>query len=89
MTESHKVMEHYGTLSLRARATDAGIAWFAQQRAETPSADRLALGIHVVMGAEFAAMSANLAQNLREGRARLLQAIVRKRSPTSSLRETK
>jgi len=58
--------------------TEAGVAWFAQQRSMNQSADRLSLGIHVVMGAEFAAMTANLAQNLREGRARLVQAIVRK-----------
>jgi len=58
--------------------TDAGVAWFAQQRSMNPSADRLSLGIHVVMGAEFAAMTANLAINLQEGRARLVQAIARK-----------
>jgi hypothetical protein len=59
--------------------TDAGIAWFAQQRViRQGAADRLPLGIHVVMGPEFAVMTANLARNLQEGRARLVQAVVRR-----------
>ena len=58
-----------------ADKTAEGIAWFnelqAKYQAEPP------LGLHVVMGKEFAGMAANLARNFREGRARLVQTIVK------------
>ena len=58
-----------------AEKTAAAIAWFADQKAARRSA---ALGIHVVMGPGFPEMAANLERNLTEGRARLVQAIVRR-----------
>lgn len=60
--------------------TEAGIAWFAQrqrERAQQPAAPTL--GLHVVMGPGFREMAGNLGRNLREGRAALIQAILRKR----------
>lgn len=60
-------------------STAAGIAWFAQRQRERPqTAPAPALGLDVVMGPGFREMAANLARNLREGRAALIQAIVEK-----------
>ncbi|MBV8653186.1 MAG: methyltransferase domain-containing protein [Alphaproteobacteria bacterium] len=59
--------------------TDAGLTWYAEQQARAAAGTRPALGIHVVMGAEFPGMAANLGRNLREGRARLVQAVVERR----------
>jgi sarcosine/dimethylglycine N-methyltransferase len=59
--------------------TEAGITWFAQRekaRASLPAMP--ALGLHVVMGPGFGEMTKNLARNLREGRAALIQAVVEK-----------
>ena len=62
-----------------ADKTDAAIAWFADQKAPQSSAVAASpLGIHVVMGAEFLEMAANLGRNLREKRARLIQVIARR-----------
>jgi SAM-dependent methyltransferase len=62
-----------------ADKTAAAIAWFADQKAAQGSAVAASsLGIHVVMGAEFVEMAANLGRNLREKRARLIQVIVRR-----------
>jgi SAM-dependent methyltransferase len=62
-----------------ADKTDAAIAWFADQKAAQRSVVAASpLGIHVVMGPEFLEMAANLGRNLMEGRARLIQAIVRR-----------
>lgn len=62
-----------------ADSTAAGIAWFAQrQREKGQQQDRPALGLHMVMGPAFQGMTGNLARNLREGRAMLIQAIVKK-----------
>ncbi|HEX4232484.1 MAG TPA: class I SAM-dependent methyltransferase [Bryobacteraceae bacterium] len=60
-------------------STEARLAWLSLQQAErrTGSAQPL-LGLHVVMGPEFPEMTSNLGRNLADGRARLLQAIVRK-----------
>jgi ubiquinone/menaquinone biosynthesis C-methylase UbiE len=59
--------------------TAAGIAWFAQrQREQTQQQVMPALGLHVVMGPGFRKMAGNLALNLREGRAALIQAILQK-----------
>ena len=60
-------------------STAAGISWFAErakERAASGAPPRL--GIHLAMGADFADMAANLARNLREGRAGLVQVIVEK-----------
>lgn len=54
--------------------TAQGLAWFEKTRQAPPP--RLNLGL--AMGEGFAAMSANLARNLREGRVRLLQAVMRR-----------
>lgn len=54
--------------------TAQGLAWFEKARQAPPP--RLNLGL--AMGEGFAAMSANLARNLREGRVRLLQAVMRR-----------
>lgn len=57
--------------------TPAGVAWFAERaRARAQSAALPKLGIHVVMGAEFSVMAGNLARNLREGRASLIEAVL-------------
>lgn len=66
--------------------TAEGIAWFAERQrraaadAGQPAAPQAApaLGLHMVMGPAFREMSGNLARNLREGRAALVQAIVEK-----------
>jgi sarcosine/dimethylglycine N-methyltransferase len=58
-------------------STEAGISWFAQmQKARTAITAKPALGLQMVMGPGFAEMTKNLALNLREGRAALIQAIV-------------
>lgn len=62
--------------------TAEGIAWFAAREAERASmpanSPAQTLGLHLVMGPEFADMGRNLARNLREGRAALIQAVVEK-----------
>lgn len=62
-------------------ATDEGLSW--QQVQVTASQSRpdplKRLGLHLVMGPQFAQMVANLGRNFREGRLRLLQAIVQRR----------
>jgi SAM-dependent methyltransferase len=57
--------------------TEEGIAWFDQLRSNQ-SAGMPALGIHIVMGSEFASMAANLGRNFQEGRARLVQTILQR-----------
>ncbi|CAB3745753.1 class I SAM-dependent methyltransferase [Paraburkholderia humisilvae] len=59
--------------------TEAGIRWFAErEKARASQQANPALGLHVVMGPGFAGMTKNLARNLREGRAALMQVIVEK-----------
>jgi hypothetical protein len=60
--------------------TQAGIEWFTQREknALASQPNRHALGLHIVMGPGFADMTKNLARNLREGRAALIQAIATK-----------
>ena len=61
-------------------STQQGIEWFAaRQRAQAQQATPRSLGLHLAMGPEFADMTVNLARNLREGRAALVQAIYEKR----------
>ncbi|WP_233833764.1 class I SAM-dependent methyltransferase [Paraburkholderia sp. ZP32-5] len=59
-------------------STAAGLAWFAQRREREQQQAMPALGLHVVMGPGFREMTGNLARNLREGRAALIQAILLK-----------
>jgi SAM-dependent methyltransferase len=60
-------------------STAAGIAWFAErQRKAEQQPLAPPLGLHMVMGPGFREMTGNLARNLREGRAALVQAIVQK-----------
>lgn len=60
-------------------STTAGIAWFAERQHERAEQQAMpALGLHVVMGPGFREMAGNLARNLREGRAALIQAILEK-----------
>lgn len=58
--------------------TAEGINWFEAQRARASSHSVPSLGLHLVMGQGFKGMAANLARNLMEGRAGLIQAILRR-----------
>jgi SAM-dependent methyltransferase len=58
-----------------ADKTDAGQAWAAEMQAKR-EAKPTPLGLHIVMGPQFAEMAANLGRNLLEGRVRLVQAIM-------------
>ncbi len=57
--------------------TQAAVAWFAD-RAKAQPAAAPKLGLHVVMGPDFGVMTGNLARNLREGRASLIEAVLEK-----------
>jgi SAM-dependent methyltransferase len=66
-----------------ADQTAAGIAWFDQQQAtfQSPAANPAtapALGLHVVMGPDFAELATNIARNLKQGRAGLIQTILQR-----------
>ena len=54
--------------------TEAGVAWFAAMQAAQAGGPPPALGLHLAMGPDFRLMAANLGRNLKEGRARLIQA---------------
>lgn len=57
--------------------TEAAVAWFSdRQKAQPPM--QQSLGLHIVMGSDFGTLSANLARNLREGRAGLVEAVLAK-----------
>jgi hypothetical protein len=56
--------------------TESGINWFAERQKAVQSGAPPALGLHIAMGPDLPAMTANLARNLREGRAGLLEAIL-------------
>ena len=57
--------------------TEAGIAWFRERATALDVTQRPPrLGLHLVMGAEFPMMAANLSRNLAEDRARLVEAIL-------------
>jgi SAM-dependent methyltransferase len=60
--------------------TPAGIAWLTEIRAAAAAAvgPPPPLGIHVIMGSEFPAMAGNLARNLQEGRASIVQVVLDK-----------
>jgi SAM-dependent methyltransferase len=62
-------------------STEAGAAWFAEQRkaraaAQAAGAPPQTLGLHIAMGPDFPAMSANLGRNLAERRVGLIQAVL-------------
>ncbi len=61
-------------------ATDAGRAWFQAQTAAAQARPEplRPLALPLIMGPDFPALTANLGRNFQEGRARLLQAIVRR-----------
>jgi sarcosine/dimethylglycine N-methyltransferase len=57
--------------------TQEGIAWFEQQQvAHAAGSLEAPLNLKLVMGSQFSTMSVNLARNLREGRARLIQMVL-------------
>ncbi|HXP96874.1 MAG TPA: class I SAM-dependent methyltransferase [Telmatospirillum sp.] len=59
--------------------TEAGLSWIEKQKATAPAsatASPSRLGLHIVMGPEFPAMTANFSRNLREGRVGLIQAVL-------------
>lgn len=58
--------------------TQAAVSWFAEQQKARP-ATAAPLGLHVAMGPDFPALSANLGRNLREGRVGIVQAILQRR----------
>ena len=58
--------------------TTLGIEWFEEQQARIAGKSQPVLGLHLVMGPEFPVMAANLARNLKEGRAGLVQMIAEK-----------
>ena len=58
--------------------TEAALAWSAEQQQARANANGVPppLGLHVAMGPDFPAMSANLARNMREGRLGVVQAVM-------------
>ncbi|MEO6878460.1 MAG: class I SAM-dependent methyltransferase, partial [Gemmatimonadaceae bacterium] len=62
--------------------TAEGIRWIGERSAASKrhDADSPALGLVLVMGADFPSLVAMLGRNLREGRARLVQAVARRES---------
>jgi sarcosine/dimethylglycine N-methyltransferase len=72
-------LEHHGfTVRSWTDRTADGVAWFEQQRAARAqaTAQPQRLGLHLAMGPDFQGMTVNLARNLAEGRARLLEAVL-------------
>ncbi len=65
------------TMAAWADRTEEALAWSAGQRQARAEAGDGApsIGLHVVMGPDFPAMSANLSRNLREGRVGVVQAV--------------
>ncbi len=59
--------------------TDAGVAWFAEQKAlrEAGRPGQL-LGLQLVMGDGFQQAAANLVANLQSGRVRVIRTIVQR-----------
>ncbi len=68
-----KVLERTGFLEVSwTDKTEPALTWFAEVQARQSSPP---LGISVVMGPQFLEMAKNLAQNLQDGRVRLIQAV--------------
>ncbi|MEK6348213.1 MAG: class I SAM-dependent methyltransferase [Burkholderia sp.] len=60
-------------------SSEAALTWFeARAKRQAQQAGPPPLGLHLVMGPGFREMTGNLARNLREGRAGLIQAVLRK-----------
>lgn len=65
----------YGEL-VWAEETGRALAWFAARLAQRGAAlGPPPLGVHLLLGADFAEMFANVARNLREGRVEVVQAL--------------
>ncbi|MBI2526303.1 MAG: methyltransferase domain-containing protein [Candidatus Rokubacteria bacterium] len=58
--------------------TAAAAAWFAGLARKVRETGPPPLGLHLVLGPDFAAMTRNLRRNLEEGRIRVLQVVARK-----------
>jgi SAM-dependent methyltransferase len=70
---TREAVERSGFRTLIAQDdTEAAKAWFSRLRASGPPPE---LNLSVVMGPDFAALSANLARNLMEGRIGILTAV--------------
>ncbi len=73
------ILEHHGlTVRSWTDRTAEGVAWFEQQRAARAEAvaQPHRLGLHLAMGPDFQGMTVNLARNLAEGRARVIEAVL-------------
>lgn len=58
--------------------TAKGLAWFQELDARAAGDTSHALGFHLLMGADFTEMAANMVQNLAEDRASLVEVLARK-----------
>jgi len=72
---SHALAQQGFRVASWVDSTEAGIAWFAERASERKTDAAGKIGIQVVMGPNFGVMVANLARNLREGRAALVQTV--------------
>ena len=69
-----RVLESAGFLEVSwTEKTEPAMTWFVEVQARLSSPPPLS--ITVVMGPQFPEMAKNLAQNLQDGRARLIQAV--------------
>jgi len=71
--ETRKQLEAAGFHVLAWEDTSAAALEFAKKRAQTAPSP---LGLHLIMGADWAAMTANGARNMAEGRIRSLNAVL-------------
>ncbi len=72
-------LERHGfTVQSWVDRTVEGVSWFEQQRAARAqsTAQPQRLGLHLAMGPDFQEMTVNLARNLAEGRARVIEAVL-------------
>lgn len=73
------MLEQHGfTVQSWTDRTAEGVAWFEQQRAAQAQAVARPqrFGLHLAMGPDFQGMTVNLARNLAEGRARVIEAVL-------------
>ncbi len=73
------MLEHQGFIVQNwTDRTAEGVAWFEQQRAARAqaAAQPQRFGLHLAMGPDFQGMTVNLARNLSEGRARVIEAVL-------------
>lgn len=66
--------------------TEAGLAWFTAAAAKLGQGPLPALGIHLLLGAEYPAMARNQVRNLREGRIVVAQVTGEKPGPAPGTR---